>query len=125
MKRNKVKLFDNGEIEFYIDEQNKDNIMEFLKETGVEKLGIIFLRIKERTAAKDVYSSENYDASIKNITAIKLKGKKFNNARIYCKDYDENKTRIIILSELLPSKKQTKLTQETRNLISKVNDYDY
>lgn len=88
-------------------------------------MGIIFLRIKERTAAKDVYSSENYDASIKNITAIKLKGKKFNNARIYCKDYDENKTRIIILSELLPSKKQTKLTQETRNLISKVNDYDY
>lgn len=31
MKRNKVKLFDNGEIEFYIDEQNQDCILDFSK----------------------------------------------------------------------------------------------
>ena len=63
--------------------------------------------------------------SIKNVTAIKFKGIKFNNARIYCKDYAENKPRIIILSELLKSKKQTKLTEKEKNLIKKVNGYDY
>ncbi|WP_158009388.1 hypothetical protein, partial [Bathymodiolus thermophilus thioautotrophic gill symbiont] len=85
----------------------------------------ILLRIKEETATRNVYSSENYNDDIENITAIKFKGKVFNNARIYCKDYYDNKLRIIVLSELLISKKQTKLTHKERNLINKVNDYDY
>jgi hypothetical protein len=42
MKRNKVKLFGDGEIEFYIDEENKDNIIDFLKEKGMDKLRHIF-----------------------------------------------------------------------------------
>ncbi len=125
MKRNKVKLSGNSEIEFYIDEQNKDNIINFLGDKGVERLGYIFSRICKGKPPKDVYSSENYDNSIQNITAIKFKGSQFNNARIYCKDYNEGKSRIIVLSELLESKKQNKLTQKIKNLITKVNDYDY
>ncbi len=125
MKRNKVKLPSDGKIEFYIDEQNKDGIMDFLKEKGVKKLRRIFSRICNGKPPKDVYSSENYDNSIQNITAIKFKGSQFNNARIYCKDYNEDESRIIVLSELLKSKKQNKLTQEIKNLIKKVNDHDY
>jgi hypothetical protein len=59
------------------------------------------------------------------VTAIKFKGTSFNNARIYCKDYGKNKPRIIVLSELLKSKKQKKLTHKEKSLIKKVNDYDY
>lgn len=125
MARNKVKLQDCGDIIFYIDEENKNNIVDFLKKKGPERLRRIFSRICKGKPPKDVYSLENYDHSIKNITAIKLKGKEFNNARIYCKDYNENKLRIIVLSELLKSKKQKKLTQKEKNLIKKVNDYDY
>lgn len=125
MKRNKVELHIFSEIVFYIDEKNKDSIIDFLKEKGKDKLVRIFSRINNGKPPKDVYDSENYDNSIKNVTAIKFKGKKFNNARIYCKDYAENKPRIIILSELLKSKKQTKLTEKERNLIKKVNDHDY
>lgn len=125
MKKNKVELHISSEIEFYIDKENKDSIIDFLGETGKTKLSYIFSRIKKGKPPKDVYGSENYDNSIKNVTAIKLKGINFNNARIYCKDYAENKPRIIILSELLKSKKQTKLTEQVRNLIKKVNDYDY
>jgi len=125
VKRNKVKLIAYAKIAFYIDEKNKDEILNFLKEKGKEKLQNILLRIKEKTATRNVYSSENYNDDIENVTAIKFKGKVFNNARIYCKDYYDNKLRIIVLSELLISKKQTKLTHKERNLINKVNDYDY
>ncbi len=83
-----------------------------MKEKGENKLSRIFSQINNGKPPKDVYGSENYDNSIKNVTAIKFKGKSFNNARIYCKDYAENKPRIIILSELLKSKKQTKLTEK-------------
>jgi hypothetical protein len=96
-----------------------------LKEKGKKKLQNILLRIKEKTAVKDVYSSENYNNGIENVTAIKFKGRRFDNARIYCQDYYENNLRIIVLSELLASKKQNKLTHKEKNLIKKVNDYDY
>ncbi|CAB9543083.1 hypothetical protein BROOK1789C_683 [Bathymodiolus brooksi thiotrophic gill symbiont] len=65
MKRNKVKLPNYSEIELYIDEKNKDKILNFLKEKGKKKLQNILLRIKEKTAVKDVYSSENYNNGIK------------------------------------------------------------
>ncbi len=125
MKRNKVKLDNCGDIEFYIDKKNQAKIKNFLGKKGKEKLSYIFSRICKGKPPKDVYGKENYDASIKNVTAIKLKGKSFNNARIYCKDYDENKPRIIVLSELLKSKKQNELTKKERNLIKRVNEYDY
>lgn len=125
MSRYKVKLYSCNGIEFYIDEKNKDSITAFLNEKGKDKLQLILSRICNGKPPKNVYSSENYAGSIKNITAIKFKGKEFNNARIYCKDYYENKLRIIVLSELLESKKQTKLTHKEKNLIKKVSDYDY
>lgn len=125
MKRNKVKLHSSDEIEFYIDEKNKDDIIDFLKKKGVERLRYVFSIICNGSPPKDVYSLENCDNSIENVTAIKFKGKSFKNARIYCKDYDKSKPRIIILSELLESKKQNKLTYIEKNLIKKVNNYDY
>ncbi len=125
MIRNKVKLLGFDKIVFYIDEENQSEIINFLKEKGKERLKYIFSRICKGKPPKDVYSSENYSDNIKNVTAIKFKGKKFNNARIYCKDYNDRKPRIIVLSELLESKKQDKLAQKERNLINKVNNYDY
>lgn len=112
-------------IEFYIDKSNKEEIFKFLNEKGIEKLKNILRQINDKTATKSIYSSENYNNNIKNITAIKFKGTRFHNARIYCKDYDENKPRIIVLSELLKSKKQNKLTHKEKNLIIKVNNYEY
>ncbi len=127
MKRNKVKLDNCGDIKFYIDEENKDKINNFLKgkKGGIKKLRHIFAIICNGKPPKDVYEYENYNNNIQNVTAIKFKGTNFNNARIYCKDYDENKPRIIVLSELLESKKQNELTKKIRNLIKKVNEYDY
>jgi hypothetical protein len=50
---------------------------------GKKKLQNILLRIKEKTAVKDVYSSENYNNGIENVTAIKFKGRRFDFARQY------------------------------------------
>ncbi len=125
MIRNKVKFSDCVGIEFYIDEENQGKIFIFLKGKSKERLRYIFSRICKGKPPTDVYSSENYSDNIKNVTAIKFKGRKFNNARIYCKDYNDRKPRIIVLSELLTSKKNNKLKHGERNLIKKVNNYDY
>jgi hypothetical protein len=45
MKRNKVELHIFSKIVFYIDEKNKDSIIDFLKEKGKDKLSRIFSQI--------------------------------------------------------------------------------
>lgn len=125
MLRNKVKLPFFSTIYFYIDAKNETEIMDFLKDKGTKRLQHIAQQINAEVATKDVYSNENYNKDIKYVTAIKFKGKHFNNARIYCKDYKIGEQRIIVLCELLKSKKQNKLTQQETNLITKVNNYDY
>lgn len=128
MSKNKVKLPHYGQISFYIDENNQEEIFNFLaqKGKGNSKLQIILHKITNKVVTKDEYSKEEYTHNIKNVTAIKLKGKRFNNARIYCKDYLRyDGKRIIVLSELLKSKKQNDLTYKEKTLINKVNSYEY
>lgn len=123
--RNKVKLTNIKDICFYIDEENAEIIYDFFKDKFSKKLGYIFTQIANDVATNNVYSNENFKKNIKNITAIKLKGKTFSNARIYCKDYKIAEQRIIILCELLTSKKQNKLRQKEQTIITRINDYDY
>lgn len=133
MKRYKVKFEEiNGTI-FDIDVnecgeegRNVDKIISFLKdEKAKKKLRHIIELISKGEKNNNVYGPENFNESIKNITAIKFKGKKFNNARIYCQDNEGDTPRVIVLCELHRSKKQDKLTEKERNIITRINDYDY
>jgi hypothetical protein len=68
-----INSFGDGEIEFYIDEENKDNIIDFLKEKGMDKLRHIFSRIcNGKQPPKDVYSQENLKISWKKSIASGL-----------------------------------------------------
>lgn len=65
-----------SKVEFYIDEENKGSIIDFLGVEGKKKLSRIFSRINNGKPPKNVYNSENYDNSIKNVTAIKFNERK-------------------------------------------------
>ncbi len=110
---------------FFIDKSNKQDIENFFKGKRSNKLQEFLSKIANNTATRDIYGQENFNKNIKDITVIKFKGKQSNNARIYCKDFYSDTQRIIVLSELLESKKQNKLTQKEKTLINKVNNYDY
>ncbi len=123
--RKKIKIGQINSIMFFIDEVNKKNIEGFLKDKGQKKLQEFLVKIANNVATVDIYGQENFNSSIKNVTAVKFKGKYFNNARIYCKDFYLGEKRIIVLSELLKSKKQNNLGKNEKNSINKVNKYDY
>lgn len=122
--RKKIELTAIGDIMFYVDENNDGDIRRFFRD-DFSKLQKKLHKIANKIATKDEYGSENYNNQIKNVTAIKFKGRWFGNARIYCKDYYLNSQRVIVLSELLHSKKQNKLRQREKTLINRVNSYDY
>lgn len=85
---------------------------------------MICLTILKGIRNTDLYDKEVINDNCKNITAMKLKGNQ--NARIYCKEQKlDDKTLIIIASELLESKKNQKNKQKENNLIQKVATYDY
>ena len=126
MHRDKEKIGIINSLHCYIDIKNSENIKNFLQDKGWKKVSGILSYIADGSATKNVYSTENYASNIKDVSAIKLKAKQFTNARIYCKDYKNSKgQRVIILCELLKSKKQDKLTKKEKTLIDKVNNYDY
>jgi hypothetical protein len=72
-----------------------------------------------------LYDKEEPDAKSKGVRAMKFfKGQE--NARIYCRELiRENKTFIIIASELLERKKTQKIDKKILTIIHKVASYDY
>lgn len=73
----------------------------------------------------ELYDKEEPDAKSKGVRAMKFfKGQE--NARIYCREVTrEDKTFVIIASELLESKKTQKINQKILNIIHRVASYDY
>lgn len=72
-----------------------------------------------------LYDKEDPDIKSKGVRAMKFfKGQE--NARIYCREVTmDDRTFIIIASELLLSKKTQKINQKILNIIHKVACYDY
>lgn len=132
MNRNAVlyRTSKDGEREFYIDEQNSNDLMQFLKKerANIKKFNYILEILLEHPfhIPTDLYDKENFESGCEHVTAIKLfKGKK--NPRIYCQQYTEQgkKVFVIIASELLEKKKSTKLTGKEKSIIRKVASYTY
>lgn len=72
-----------------------------------------------------LYDKEEPDVKSKGVRAMKFfKGQE--NARIYCREVTmEDRTFIIIASELLTRKKTQKINNKILNIIHKVASYDY
>ena len=109
MPREYIIIYTIENISFAIDEDNIIKIKKELEKIKLELFGIqkrYFDLIANEKCTKDKYSNENYKEGIKNVTALKFKGKNKNNARIYCKDFQKENERIIILCEFHKKNKQ-------------------
>lgn len=119
----------NGKKAFYIDEQNADSIIDFLKSESshVKKFNYVLeLLLEHNHVPRDLYDKENFESGCEKITAIKLfKGKK--NPRIYCQQYTvkEKKMFVIVASELLDKKKSQQLSNKEKTIIRRVASYQY
>ena len=73
----------------------------------------------------EVYDKENINKKCKDGTAMKFfKGR--TNDRIYCKEQTiENKTFVVITSELFEKKKTQKVKGKNKKIIEKVGSYEY
>lgn len=82
---------------------------------------IILNNLKNR----DLYDKEEINSKCKGVTAMKFfKGQ--TNDRIYCKEQTlEDKTFVVITSELFEKKKTQKVKGKNKNIIEKVGSYEY
>lgn len=110
-----------------IDSDNYNEILAFLKTDARHKskfadIANILLAGHRNT---QLYDKEEPDARSKGVRAMKFfKGQE--NARIYCREVTmEDKTFIIIASELLTRKKTQKINKKILTIIHKVASYDY
>lgn len=110
-----------------LDETNAGNLLSFLEqnERYKKKFRHICEIILGNHINRELYDKEEPDRNCKGVTAMKFfKGQE--NARIYCKEViTSDKTVVIVASELLERKKQTKLTFKELSLIYRVASYEY
>ena len=90
-----------------------------------KKFRYIVKHILGKIRNTDLYDKEEISTKAKGVTAMKFfKGR--SNDRIYCREMTVgNKLFVVIASELLEKKKNTKLNLKQRNLIEKVGGYEY
>ncbi len=119
----------NGKKEFYIDRDNSEELLNFLKsdKANIKKFRYVLEMILEhQNPNRDLYDKENFEKGCEHITAIKLfKGKR--NPRIYCQQYTEHDKEVfvIIASELLVKKKSERLSNKEKSIIRRVASYQY
>jgi len=117
----------NGKRAIYIDEENAEEIYQYIQqdERHRKKFRFITDTILAGLRNTEVYDKEEIDDKSKGVTAMKFfKGQE--NDRIYCKEVTkEDKTFVIIASELHKGKQKQKNTQKEKNIIHKVAGYEY
>lgn len=129
MKRKaKIIQYNNDKsIAICIDIENSSEIMGYLSQSDKHKkkfrhiCSLILNKLKNR----DLYDKEEINNKCKGVTAMKFfKGQ--TNDRIYCKEQTlEDKTFVVITSELFEKKKTQKVKGKNKNLIEKVGSYEY
>ena len=122
-----IRYNENKTIAICVDVENWGIISEYLKrdEKHKKKFNYILEIILQRLRNTDVYDKEEINKKCKGVTAMKFfKGQ--SNDRIYCKEQTlEDKTFVVVTSELFEKKKTQGVKQKTKNLIEKVASYEY
>lgn len=122
-----IKTSDDGKRCIAVDCDNADEIIAYLNQDRrhfnkfVDICNIIFSGLRNPS----LYDKEDIDKESKGVMAMKFfKGQE--NDRIYCKEITQNdKTFVVIASELHPRKTVTKPSYKEINIIHKVASYDY
>ena len=129
MKRNAIEIrkSGNGKRAIYVDEENAKEIFQYIQQDERHRKKFRFITdiILGGHRNTEVYDKEEIDDKTKGVTAMKFfKGQ--DNDRIYCKEVTkEDKTFVIIASELHKGKQKQKNKQKEKNIIHKVAGYEY
>lgn len=116
-----------GKRAIYIDSENKEEILEYIRQDNRHKKKFKFISdiILGGHKNTEVYDKEDINENCKDVTAMKFfKGQE--NDRIYCKEIkSEVGTYIIVTSVLHERKKTDKLSSKEISIIKKIGGYDY
>lgn len=129
MKRKCQKVISSkdGKRAIYIDLENKEEIMQYIKQDKrhLKKFKFITDIILGGHRNTEVYDKEDIDDKTKDVTVMKFfKGQE--NDRIYCKELKSKEgTYIVVTAVLHEKKKSKKLSSKEKNIIKKVGGYDY
>ncbi|MFC6269802.1 hypothetical protein [Frigoriflavimonas asaccharolytica] len=129
MKRTCKKLISSkdGSRAIYIDELNKEEILNFIKqdERHSKKFKYISDLILSNLKNTELYDKEDINKQCKDVTAMKFfKGQE--NARIYCKEMKSDKGVFIVVAGILHSRKKSqKNSSKEKTLINKLGKYEY
>jgi hypothetical protein len=131
VKRKCVKLAKSadGKRAIYIDNENREEILEYIKRDKRHKKKFQFITdiILGGYANRSLYDKEDISDKAKGVTAMKFfKGQE--NDRIYCKEIKPESgshTYIVVAAILYEKKKTKKLNNEQRKIIEKVGGYQY
>jgi len=122
-----IRTSEDGKRCIAIDSDNYEVILAFLTTDArhKSKFADIVNVLLAGLRSTHLYDKEEPDARSKGVRAMKFfKGQE--NARIYCREVTmEDKTFVIIASELLIRKKTQKIDKKILNIIHKVASYDY
>ena len=118
-----------GKINIYVDSQLTYQLVQYLT-SDKAKMREFDKRINyivKDIATSEIFKQENFKDGI-DVWAIRImggsKGGKLND-RLYCKMYNFNGIKHIIIAYIYLSKKVQGLNQELKNIITKVNEYEY
>lgn len=116
-----------GSRAIYIDEENADEILNYLRQDQRHQKKFKFITdiILGGHKNTELYSKEDINLKYKDVTAMKFfKGQE--NDRIYCKEIKSGQKKLIIVAAILHKrKKSTKLSSKEKTLINEVGGYEY
>ena len=118
-----------GKINVYIDAQLTYQLLEYVAsdKARMREFDKRINYLVQGIANSEIYKKENFKDDI-DVWAIRIMGGKKGgklNDRMYCKQYEVNGIKHIIIGYIYEGKKTNHLTEELRNIISIVNNYEY
>lgn len=127
MRRNcfEVDRSSSGHKILYVDEQNAEEILEYLEQDNRHKKKYRYIKniIFDDHRIPDLYDKEDISKKAKDVTAMKFfKGQE--NDRIYCKEYHGGVLRIV-MARLEERKKVEGIDTKFKKIIESVGGYKY
>ncbi|HEX2866931.1 MAG TPA: hypothetical protein VHO03_07800 [Ignavibacteriales bacterium] len=112
----------NSPVEIYIDRENSKEILDYL--TGREKkFKMIVFQILSLRYDDDLYGKEEVSDKAKNVTAMKFKMGKKENIRIYCKEFNVDGKKVVMITK--KEKKTQKVNKTLKQLLEIIGGYEY
>jgi len=118
-----------GKVNIYVDASLMDDLLAYLESDRArkKKFDTTTEYIVRGIENRDIYGLEKFEDGI-DVWAIKIRvrgrGEKFND-RLYCKQYIAGGVKKIVIAHIYKNKKTQHLPRSLKDLIRRVNSYEY